>query len=86
MLEEKQEQKKMTSTGEEASSYQNLISKLIEECKNEPNKDKRLEILNRINSNFLKTDQLKITLSSSQFTNDYIDKALHTLKGRLLLV
>jgi hypothetical protein len=85
MLEEKQEQKKMTMRGEGAS-YQNLISKLIEECKNEPNKDKRVEILNRINSNLLKTDQLKITLSSSQFTNDYIDKALHMLKGKLLLV
>jgi len=86
MLEEQQQRKKMTMTRKtSSSSYQNVISKLIEECTNEPNKDKRIEILNRVNSNLLKPDQLKITLSS-QLTNDNIDKILHMLKGRLLIV
>lgn len=85
MLEEQQQRKKMTMTRKKPPSYQNEISKLIEECTNEPNKDKRIKILNRVNSNLLKPDQLKITLSS-QLTNDNIDKVLHMIKGRLLIV
>jgi ABC-type xylose transport system substrate-binding protein len=84
MIEEQQQLNKMTR--KISSSYQNIISKLIEDCKKEPNKDKRIEILNRINSNLLKPDQLKLTLLSSHLTNDNIDKLLHMLKGKLLLV
>ncbi|MGC2426844.1 MAG: hypothetical protein WA421_07405 [Nitrososphaeraceae archaeon] len=84
MIEEQQQLNKMTR--KISSSYQNVISKLIEDCKKEPNKDKRIEILNRINSNLLKPDQLKLTLLSSHLTNDNIDKLLHMLKGKLLLV
>jgi hypothetical protein len=84
MIEEQQQLNKMTR--KISSSYQNVISKLIEDCKKEPNKDKRIEILNRINSNLLKPDQLKMTLLSSHLTNDNIDKLLHMLKGKLLLV
>ena len=89
MLEEQQEQqkKKMTTRVKiPSSSYQNTISELIEDCKNEPNKDKRIEILNRINSNLLKPDQLKMTLSTtSQLTNNHIDKALCNIEEKLLL-
>ena len=84
MLEEQQEQqkKKMTTTVKiSSSSYQNTISELIEDCKNEPNKDKRIEILNRINSNLLKPDQLKMTLSPTS----HIDKALCNIEEKLLL-
>jgi hypothetical protein len=84
MLEEQQQRKKITMT-RKSSSYQTVISKLIEECTNEPNKDKRIEILNLVNSNLLKSDQLNITLSS-HLTNDNIDKVLHILKGRFLIV
>lgn len=84
MIEEQQQLNKMTR--KISSSYQNVISKLIEDCKKEPNKDKRIEILNRINSNLLKPDQLKLTLLSSHLTNDNIDKLLHMLKGKFLLV
>lgn len=85
MLEEQQQRKKITMTRKSSSSYQTVISKLIEECTNEPNKDKRIEILNLVNSNLLKSDQLNITLSS-HLTNDNIDKVLHILKGRFLIV
>lgn len=32
-----------------SSSYQKVLSKLIADCKNESNRDKRIEILNDIN-------------------------------------
>jgi hypothetical protein len=66
-----------------SSSYHDIISKLIEDCENEPNKDKRVKILNKINSMLLKSDQLSIP---SQFTNEDLNLALHKIEGKLLLV
>jgi hypothetical protein len=66
-----------------SSSYHDVISKLIEDCRNEPSKDKRIEMLNQINSMLLKSDQLNI---SSQFTSEYVNLVLHKVKGKLLLL
>jgi hypothetical protein len=66
-----------------SSSYHDIISKLIEDCRTEPNKDKRVKILNKINSMLLKSDRLSIP---SQFTNEYLILALHKIEGKLLLV
>lgn len=41
---------KTTTTA--SSSYQKALSKLVADCKNESNRDKRIEILNDINSSF----------------------------------
>jgi hypothetical protein len=57
--------------------------KLIEACRNEPHKDKRIEILNQINSMLLKSDQLSIP---SEFTSKYLNVALHKIEGSLLLL
>ena len=65
-----------------SSSYHNTILKLIEDCKNEPNKDKKIKMLNQINSKLLKSDQLKIPI---QLTNDYIYMALYDIEAKLLL-
>jgi hypothetical protein len=53
-----------------SSSYRDVISKLIEDCRNESNKDKRIEMLNQINSMLLKSDQLIIP---SQITSEYFN-------------
>ena len=66
-----------------SSSYRDVISKHIEDCRNESNKDKRIEMLNQINSMFLKSDQLVIP---SQITNEYFDQVLHKVEGKLLLL
>jgi hypothetical protein len=66
-----------------SSLYHDVISKLIENCRNEPNKDKRIEMLNQINSMLLKSDQLSI---SSQFTSEYVNLVLHKVEGKLLLL
>jgi hypothetical protein len=66
-----------------SSSYHDIISKLIEDCRTERNKDKRVKILNKINSMLLKSDRLSIP---SQFTNEYLILALHKIEGKLLLV
>ena len=59
-----------TTTTAASSSYQKLLSKLIDECKNEPNIDKRIEIL-------LDPDQVKIP-------PELIDVALHKVQTKLL--
>jgi hypothetical protein len=66
-----------------SSSYRDVISKLIEDCRNESNKDKRIEMLNQINSMLLKSDQLIIP---SQFTSEYFNLVLHKVEGKLLLL
>jgi hypothetical protein len=66
-----------------SSSYRDVISKLIEDCRNESNKDKRIEILNQINSMLLKSDQLIIP---SQITGEYFNQVLHKVEGKLLLL
>ena len=70
------------ATATSSSSHHNTILKLIEDCKNEPNKDKKIKMLNQINSKLLKPDQLKIPI---QLTNDYIYMALHDIEAKLLL-
>lgn len=70
------------ATATSSSSYHDTILKLIEDCKNEPNKDKKIKMLNQINSKLLKSDQLKIPI---QLTNDYIYMALHDIEAKLLL-
>jgi len=52
---------------------QNIIAQLTEECNEEYNIDKRMEILYHINSILAKQHQLKIP---SLVTNAYIDTAL----------
>jgi hypothetical protein len=64
-------------------SYISIISKLIEDCRKESNKDKRIDMLNQINSMLLKSDQLIIP---SQFTGEYINLILHKVEGKLLLL
>ena len=65
------------------SSYHDIMPKLIEDCRNEPNKDKRIEILNQINSMLLKSDQLSIP---SQITSEHAKQILHRIEGTLLLL
>ena len=66
-----------------SSSYRDVIWKLIEDCRNESNKDKRIEMLNQINSMLLKSDQLIIP---SQITNECFNQVLHKVEGKLLLL
>lgn len=61
-------------------SYYNIILKLIEACRREPHKDKRIEMLNQINSVLLKSDQLDI---ESQLTSKHVDIALNKVEGML---
>jgi predicted DNA-binding protein (UPF0278 family) len=56
---------------------EHIISQLIEECNNEHNIDKRIEILYRINSIIPKEHQLKIP---SLITNAYINTALYRIE------
>jgi hypothetical protein len=58
---------------------QHIISQLIEDCNNEPNLDKRIEILYHMNSLLLKQYQLKIP---SLITNAYINTALYRIEER----
>jgi hypothetical protein len=75
--------KKINHTASSSSSYYSIISKLIEDCRKESNKDKRIEMLNQINSMLLKSDQLSIP---SQFTSEYFNLVLHKVEGKLLLL
>lgn len=58
------------------------ILKMIEECKNELNIDKEIEILYKINSMLPTSEQLKIP---SLITNDYVIHALYTIEEKLLV-
>ena len=66
-----------------SSSYYNTILKLIEDCRKEPDNDKRDEMLNQINSMLLRSDQLSIP---SKLTSEYVNLALHKIEGSLLLL
>jgi hypothetical protein len=70
-------------TRSSSPSYYNVVLKLIESCREEPHNDKRVEMLNQINSMLLKSDQLSIP---SQFTSEYLNVALHKIEGSLLLL
>jgi hypothetical protein len=56
--------------------------KMIEECKNELNIDKKIEILYKINSMLPTSKQLKIP---SLITNDYVSHALYKIEEKLLV-
>jgi len=58
----------------------NIISKLTEECNNEENVDKKIEILYRINSMLPMSFQIAIP---SLVTDDYVSFALWTISQRL---
>jgi hypothetical protein len=55
---------------------------MIEECKNELNIDKEIEILYKINSMLPTSEQLKIP---SLITNDHVSHALYTIEEKLLV-
>jgi hypothetical protein len=61
-------------------SYYNIILKLIESCREEPDKDKQIEMLNQINSMLLRSDQLSIP---SQVTSEYLIVALRKIEASL---
>ena len=58
------------------------VIRLLEECKNETNIDRKIEILYAINSMLPKSQQLKIP---SLITNDYIYQALYRIEEMLLV-
>jgi hypothetical protein len=59
------------------TTYRDIVSKLIDECKDEPDIDKKVQILYLINSILPKVDKLKIP---SLLTDDYIDMALDKIE------
>ena len=75
--------KKINHTARSSSSYHNIISKLLEDCRKESNKDKRIDMLNQINSMLLKSDQLSIP---SQIASKHVNLLLHKIEGTLLLL
>jgi hypothetical protein len=56
--------------------------KMVEECKNELNIDRKIEMLYAINSMLPKSQQLKIP---SLITNDYVYQALYKIEEMLLV-
>lgn len=58
------------------------IMDLLEECKSEPNLDRRIEMLYAINSMLPESKQLKIP---SLITNDYVYQALYRIEEILLV-
>ena len=58
------------------------ILELIEECRNEPDINRRIEILFAINSMLPQSQQLKIP---SLITNDYINVVLYRIQETLLV-
>lgn len=58
------------------------IMDLVEECKSEPNIDRRIEMLYAINSMLPESQQLKIP---SLITNDYVYQALYRIEEILLV-
>ena len=60
-----------------------MILKRIEDCKNELNKKKKIEILIEIDSLLLRSDQIDV---SSLLTVKQINSALDRIEGKLLLL
>lgn len=58
------------------------IMDLVEECKSEPNIDRRIEMLYAINSMLPESQQLNIP---SLITNDYVYHALYQIEEILLV-
>lgn len=58
------------------------IMELIEQCKTEPDLDRKIVLLRAINSMLPKSQQLKIP---SLITNDYVHMALYRIEDKLLV-
>jgi hypothetical protein len=58
------------------------IMELVEECKSEPDIDRRIEMLYAINSMLPESQQLKIP---SLITNDYVYHALYRIEEILMV-
>jgi hypothetical protein len=56
--------------------------KLLEECKSEPNVDRKIQLLYAINSMLPKSQRLKIP---SLITNDYVYQALYRIEEMRLV-
>jgi predicted DNA-binding protein (UPF0278 family) len=57
-----------------------IISKLIEECNNEPDIDKKIQLFYKINSLLPKSYQVSIP---SLITDDYIDTVLYRIQQNM---
>jgi predicted DNA-binding protein (UPF0278 family) len=68
--------KKGSDMREITTYWRNTISKLTEQCNNEPDVNKKIELLYRINSILPKPYQLKIP---SLLTDDYINTAMYRI-------
>ncbi len=68
---------KATYQQQQHQHQHHIIPQLIEDCNNEHNLDKRIEILHHINSTLAKQHQLKIP---SLITNAYINTALYRIE------
>jgi hypothetical protein len=62
------------------SQYYDTITKLVEDCYAEENVDKKLRILNNINSIIPESCRINVP---PLITNDFIDTALHKIEGVL---
>jgi hypothetical protein len=68
------------------ADYRTTVLQLIENCKNEPNMYKKIQLLYHINSILLKPDQLQILSVASLHTNYYINTVLHRIEAAMLSV
>ncbi|MRN41951.1 MAG: hypothetical protein FIO02_13065 [Nitrosopumilales archaeon] len=68
------------------ADYRTTVLQLIENCKNEPNMKKKIQLLYQINSILLKPDQLEIQSVPSLLTNYYINTVLHKIEAAVLSV
>ena len=63
-----------------AAYLESIISRLIEECNNEVDIDKKIELLYKINSTLPKLSQENLP---PLFTDDYIDTALYRIYQKM---
>jgi hypothetical protein len=68
------------------ADYRTSVLQLVENCKNEPNMEKKIQLLYQINSILLKPDQLQIQSTASLLTNYYINTVLHKIEAAVLSV
>jgi hypothetical protein len=65
------------------TDYRTTVLQLIEDCKNEPNMDKKIQLLYHINSILLRPDQLQILTRSSLLKNYYVNTVLHKIEAAM---
>ena len=73
----------MKATYQQQQQQHHIISQLIEDCNNEYNLERRIEMLYHINSILAKQHQLKIP---SLITNAYINTALYRIEETFCLL